>query len=171
MQIQLKKDIDMTIVHYIATFILSKLHEKGRIIKESDLSKWANMELHKLNPEINPRECSLYTHSAFKLLSDEYGLIYLEEGRSVGITDKGHDVFEKYQSVEKYITNVKCKTKWNERFDFINKIIPIISAVFGAISTFVGYLLEINILNSLGFIFLGFVIGLGLNKCMTLMRR
>ena len=87
----------MTIVHNIATFILSKLYKKGRIVKESDLSKWANMELRRLNPEIDSRECSLYTHSAFKLLSDEYGLIYLEEGRSVGITEKGHDVFEKYQ--------------------------------------------------------------------------
>ena len=160
----------MTIVHNIATFILSKLYEKGRIVKESDLSKWANIELRRLNPEIDSRECSLYTHSAFKLLSDEYGLIYLEEGRSVGITEKGHDVFEKYQSVEKYIANVKCKTKWKERLDLTNKLIPIISTVCGIISTFVGFLLKINILNSLGLIFFGIVLGVCFKMCKTIFR-
>lgn len=160
----------MTIIYDIATFILSEVYAKGRNMKKSDLSKWANKKIL-CKYGIDSQEYSLYTQSAFKLLSDEYELIHIAEGKSVGITQKGYDVFEKYQTVEKYIANLKCKTKWNEQLDFINKIIPIISAVFGVISTFVGYLLEINILNSLGFVFLGFVIGLGFNKCKSLLRR
>ncbi|MBQ0048462.1 MAG: hypothetical protein KBT33_13325 [Prevotellaceae bacterium] len=153
------------LVYNIATFFLSKLYEYGRNVKKSDLSNWASRELSRFDPKMDSREYSFYKQAAFDLLSEENLLVFTKDEVSVGITEKGCDVFIKYQSIEKYIVNMKNKKRRNEQLDLAIKIISLISAICGATSTIIGFLLNTGGFIYLGNLFFGFVLGLCFNAC------
>ncbi len=152
------------LVYKIASFILSKLDEKERCIKTCDLNHWVVIEFSKQMKESDSRALSFYYSSALSLLDEELGLIRKTPDNLVTITEKGRDVSKNYTSIDQFITRQKIKDIWNKRLDFLNKTIPIASAICGAISTFIGLIMQINLLFLGGTFFAGIALGLCLHK-------
>lgn len=146
----------------IATYVLSKLEEKGRSVRKDDLEGWAENEFVQLLPEKDTRAFSLYVMSAFSIL-EELCLIKMVSEKSVDITEKGRDA-AKCKSIEKYIAKQKHKAKLIERLDLVNKIIPVVSAVCGVVSLVVGYTMQMSLILSGGIFFAGIAFGLYLHN-------
>lgn len=154
--------MDRDLKYKIATYVLSKLEEKGRCVRKDDLEGWAEKEFVQLMPEKDTRAFSLYVMSAFSLL-EELCLIKMVSEKSVDLTENGRDA-TKYNSVEKYIVKQKYKAELNERLDLLNKVIPIVSAICGVISAVVGYKMQMSLILSGGIFLFGISFGVCLYK-------